>query len=845
MNTGEPMLQPPDPEDLRRYPPADESCLRVRGLLRDYADGELEPALRAAVDLHVHSCRACALALSRAEHEVWRLRRALAGGTVAEPAGVPRGFSGRTVERLVRELSRATPSPVAAVFSGAPGQPSVGGSNPGSGNAVSGALRMRRLLGYCAVVAAAVAAMSLLLWRGYADVDRTARAMVVAAEYARFGNGAQSMPAAPGEVLTEGATLTVGAGGHAELEWNDTEPRRQPAATLLLQGGSQVQVAAARPLLLDGAVEIDSQRRMVVTTPDGAVVELGRGVYHFDVVDYREFDAALREERSDLRVRLEVQAGEAARVVRAGGETRPAAGQVAQWHGWSATSLDGLPSPSALANGIGAVRDPDPLAAHPPALIGSVYVQPVGAPAVGASLLLWFLERGQQGLCATQTDSTGTFRVPSDRQVEGDFVIAQLFPPGDRSDLGLRAPEAYPLLRTNQVRLQAPLVFEPTTDMNGRVMDREQRPVANVRVLPCVVDELFGLLLPWVEGRVMTDTQGNFTLRGLPTTLPPHQHLELLLLHSDYGPRFEPVPLPNSWAFRAMRLAFTLPPLVTCNVIFADHRNQQLELFEELADLPPGAAARHYAVTTDGLGRPSQPLRVGNGRLWLRTGSPTRPSLRPITVDTSGPQAIWTVGDVARPQAGVLRSLDQVSGTDYLLAHEYRYQRFRAPVGDHWLLSAVEDVTGRAAPQAQLFTVGTGPLPTPRFLGLYDGHLGVAANLGDDGSVVAVDGMGQVGTGQIERASTGRSTVHLVSTGRLVLDERLRPSPTEPQQVVTLRLLPREGLLAGSQASFVRFATAAEEWTVAGIVPGTYQVQGVGSGPLRVTVAPGEVATIR
>src|SRR5260221_6465987 len=170
------MLQPPDPEDLRRYPPADESCLRVRGLLRDYADGELEPALRAAVDLHVHGCRACALALSRAEHEVWRLRRALAGESVAESAesaGVPRGFPGRTVERLVRELSRATSSPAVLPVqpSAGAGSSATGSSATGSNGAASRAFRMRRLLGYCTVVGAALAAMSLLLWRGYAEVD--------------------------------------------------------------------------------------------------------------------------------------------------------------------------------------------------------------------------------------------------------------------------------------------------------------------------------------------------------------------------------------------------------------------------------------------------------------------------------------------------------------------------------------------------------------------------------------------------------------------------------------------------------------------------------------------------
>jgi hypothetical protein len=32
--------QPPDSVDLRRHPPRDAVCAHVRGLLRDYADGE-------------------------------------------------------------------------------------------------------------------------------------------------------------------------------------------------------------------------------------------------------------------------------------------------------------------------------------------------------------------------------------------------------------------------------------------------------------------------------------------------------------------------------------------------------------------------------------------------------------------------------------------------------------------------------------------------------------------------------------------------------------------------------------------------------------------------------------
>ncbi|MBZ0151564.1 MAG: zf-HC2 domain-containing protein, partial [Planctomycetes bacterium] len=48
----------------------------MRGWLRDAADGDLGPAETRAVEEHVHVCRACSIELSRAEHEVLRLRQA-------------------------------------------------------------------------------------------------------------------------------------------------------------------------------------------------------------------------------------------------------------------------------------------------------------------------------------------------------------------------------------------------------------------------------------------------------------------------------------------------------------------------------------------------------------------------------------------------------------------------------------------------------------------------------------------------------------------------------------------------------------------------------------------------
>ncbi len=63
-----PLHQPPNPDDLRRAPPAGPACALVRGLLRDFADNDLGAAERTLVEEHVHVCFACSVELSRAEH---------------------------------------------------------------------------------------------------------------------------------------------------------------------------------------------------------------------------------------------------------------------------------------------------------------------------------------------------------------------------------------------------------------------------------------------------------------------------------------------------------------------------------------------------------------------------------------------------------------------------------------------------------------------------------------------------------------------------------------------------------------------------------------------------------
>jgi hypothetical protein len=129
----EPLHQPPSAADLTQHPPDGPECARVRGLLRDCADGDLSPADARAVAEHVHECRTCSVALGRAEHEVLLLRRAFQplGQPECQPAGQPEGADAPEVSERERALggredaSRAGGATVSA-RAGGPAMPRPG-----------------------------------------------------------------------------------------------------------------------------------------------------------------------------------------------------------------------------------------------------------------------------------------------------------------------------------------------------------------------------------------------------------------------------------------------------------------------------------------------------------------------------------------------------------------------------------------------------------------------------------------------------------------------------------------------------------------------------------------------
>ena len=68
----------------------------------------------------------------------------------------------------------------------------------------------------------------------------------------------------------------------------------------------------------------------------------------------------------------------------------------------------------------------------------------------------------------------------------------------------------------------------------GRVRTAEHHWVGEAEVLPCLVDEVFGLVEPLQQLARQTDAEGRFELGGLPVDLDRHQSIVLLVTHPKH-----------------------------------------------------------------------------------------------------------------------------------------------------------------------------------------------------------------------------------------------------------------------------------------------------------------------
>lgn len=866
--------QPPNPRDLERFPPASTRCATIRGLLRDAADGELSPIQRSAVVAHVQACRTCAVALSRAEHEVWLLQKAFAQlSSTAAPAVPAAGFADRVVSRLVldetammsREVLAALRVPVEAEPGtsgagdsrvaddgspeiGAGGQGAVGQGAVGSARGVNPAaigtaspersrsLPMGGLLtALCASVLFLVVILAVQARLDDGMAPQSQPRLVIVGAASAFDDAGRRLGL--GQGLGESETLSVGRRGRADVEWHDGASATQPAARMQLGGSGRMELREGVPMLLRGDLRIESRREVRVPLADGSAVSLGEGDYRISVERderAREEDENWRDLPAELKVSVEVLDGQPAEILRGVvGRTLVASGNTGVYRTTGETVV--VASRSGSTGGIDTpqARQSAPPTEDPGVMLRGAVFERSGAPANSVDVLVQFLGDGRRRSASGRSAIDGSFEVAIGAVETGNFAIVNAFPPSSREDLGLKAPTAFSMTRLgDELRLAQRVVLEPSSPLVGTVVDEFGQGRYGVRVVPCVVDEWFGCVLVWGEGQASTSQSGEFRIRRLPHDLPQHQHLALLLVHPDLQTTVAPVPVRGDVAALAQLDPIRMPALRTID-LRGLLPNTDYTIYEEIPRLPSGVAVWQRSVHTDYLGR-VEDTRVGGDSLWAKeVGQGTMRELRfsqQNTVRVYQPFGLTVSVDSVFP------SLDAIPGTNLLISSSIRHAEFEpglfvsAGSASGHPVQFVDQATGHPVPSVEVFTVQS---TNGRTVNRFAGFAGIDANgdpvvstmrdLGQGESLLALGADGSVGwlaAGQW----TGNPVVPMRSSGRVLVDESLRPQAGSQSEVVVLRFERADTSLPGLSPVAVRFACAANGWEVGNIVPGEYRV---------------------
>jgi hypothetical protein len=843
----EPLHQPPDPADLARVPPASPTCARIRGLLRDYVDGDLIPADRAAVDEHIQACRTCAVALSRVEHEDLRLRRAFAGGELVAPRP---GFAQRVVQRLVvdetsvlkRDALLAALPPRAAAKSAAPrGRRFVVGPVAWS---------------LASVVLFAVVWLAVVRFDGDGSWLHDGARLVVTAADQTFDERHRRLVS--GDGLGEDQALWVDDEGSACVDWHDRSRKAQPAATLQVRGGGAMRMESGAPVLVDGNVQVETRRPVSIPVADGSHIDLGVGSYVISAESAGLLpwpgdiapDRAVPEKDKEtlpLKVEVEVLAGDSAWLRHPMmGPALVATGQVGGYLGSSGFYVRQGAAGPAVGDVVSRVGGSNERPAEVPAALTGMVLERSGLPSIGTEVLVTFLQEGAHRSLVQVTGGDGRFRFETGSVCSSNFVVLQMVPSPERRELGLTAPDAYPLVHMgSEARLQAPVAVEVSEPMLGRIVDELGVPRVGTRVVPLVVDELFGGVLPWIEGQLVSDARGEFRLVRVPASLPHHQHLAVLLLHDQARPMVVPVP-------RGLVARLPLPPIVMQGrrtVRLAGlNANASFHLFEEVPGLPSGSAAVNHSVRTDSEGR-VELLRVGSGRLWLRNTSPSHPMVRAMYLEQVQPVPTYRLREEPpRSLHSVFRPLQTIANTDLYLATSYRHERLVTGVASNsrqQSIAVVDGSSGRPAAWAQVFELaapGLAGIAEPRFVGL---STGAGALVFDPdqvgGHLVAIGADGSLGCLDLQQAAGPQPLLALQLPGRVVVGPGVRAA-VPVGAGLTIRFENGDLPAPGLWGTHDRFAAEITGWEVQ-VPPGSYRAT-CGGRSYQVDVPPGGVAIL-
>ena len=885
----EPLHQPPDPRDLGAVPPATPECAIVRGRLRDFVDGDLAPVAHRQVEDHVHTCRTCAVALSRAEHELLRLRRAFGLIARSEPdAGLPApGFANRVVSRLVLdETSLLSREMLAAAAKADEGRDELDG-DPGqeAQGAARGSGRGRRAVGSwgfgqmgpagrasvlrtpaaflmaCAVMLTLLVVFALgASGDGEQAPQLDSRFVVIAARDAYSSSG----PLNRGAGLGAGEKLWVGVNGKASIDLIDASLKSQPAATLQVTNSGQVRMQGGEPLLELGRVRVDTRRGVGFVMADGSRVELGVGEYEIVVEDLRGRHLAGEEPQSgELRVAVEVLSGDEALIVRTGlSNTAVTEGQQGVYAGASRVGITG--GRSTANNPLGGLsRTPIDLDDPDPATLSGVVLEGSGAAAIGSDVTVTFASGGLARSWTTRVGSNGLFEfvtgaAGTTKVCDSPFAIVQVVPTSGRDDLGLTAPDVFRLnYSQSKARLATDAIVDSSAGLAGQVLDETGSVRGGVHVIPCITDELFQMAWPWTGGEVVSDQDGRFRIARLPGVLPPHQHLDLLLLHPDIEPLVQPVPARNSWQVNVNEtfvvrnlqpavLQLTTPSLGGGSVggvpIVGD-----AYIYEDVVGLPPGAAMVRRRVVANSAGEAQ--AQVGRGTLWLRQGPANGVGLEGygqgvggrvymssggqsglsqlVLVDLGVPRRFVVENGSSRPVGSVFRQAATSMAAGVMLASAFRFQNYSTrgihETMDGPVLYVRDALSARSVSDARVFAVrpnGPRDIGESRFLGLTNGSGSLTLGVIAGETIVVVSADGTVG---FEGGVDPSRDINMVlrANGEVVLDGSVRPAGPAVR-MVSVRLQRLDSPVNGVRSEFVRFASVFDDWVLRKVPPGRY-----------------------
>ncbi|MGK0300080.1 MAG: hypothetical protein ACI89X_000948 [Planctomycetota bacterium] len=858
------MYQPPNPEDMRRLPPASPSCARVRAKLRDYADGDLAIVDVASVDEHMQGCRLCAVELARAEHEVLRLRLAFEDVRVEQETdpkyALRSDFAARVVEQLVLtdadavDVSSGDASSVdnsSGVSHSRNASAAVAVTREEAGAKSRKSTRREREYSFTSpagmLVAGLFALVALVIGARVMDLtvgqpEPVHRLVILSAEDCLDANR---------QVLDGGDIVGNDDGlwarsGTAKVEWSDDSERAQPAATIEVMQGGELKFSRSGPMLVDGQVRVETNRRVMIPMSDGSHLALGKGEYLITAIPADMVDRDFGPDGDDpwgtasrhVRIEIEVISGDDARILRSGVSTGiVAVGDSANYQGGGRTYIYPSHTPGGIY--VGGDRKPAPA---PPAganwhLDGHV-MGPSGQPSVGATVGITYVAGEGKYSDVQSTGANGGFSSSTHKPVDTKFGVAFSVPNGQRSDLGLVAPDAVPLLINGAVaQLERPLSIGYSTSVSAMVTDDLGVPRFGVQVVPLIIDELFGSVYAIELKKVVSAQNGRFIISQLPAYLPRHQRLALLLSHELLETVVVPVPVRGSVLASLENQTHVMPRLRFVGLVSLP-LSSAVTILEEIPGLPVGSAVVRRVVQANNIGFVPQ-VRVGSGRIWMHSNS-VGSRLYEMLEQSTGqnftlliPAANW-VNYKER-----LRPFENLAGTQVSLESSIRHEVIQVdeiPNIVQSLALHVTDASLKDVRRAQVFAVALSPRvgdPDTRFLG-FTGDTGVlslgAVKANEDVFVIGPGG----GLAWASRPTTVASIalplgLQLEATGRVLLGESLRPAPASTDRFVKITFYrdPNE-VLEGMQPVAVRFATD-DHWEMSALPAGSYiaEVRGV------------------